>query len=214
MADGLTSMFQPVVAPSVALAKTPRAFLITSFPSSHRSRPAQITARFRQRLPHPRWHRHSRLPCYGSGGSPGDGASPEVDTGKNFILNLGTGQGLSVLEVVKGFDGYQYQHSLRDCRAASVTCPLEACPKPPLNRQLDCQAILADMCRDNWAYQQSANPQGYARDPHHPTGAGRGGHSHALLLRHWAMRRNDQRFDHPCKSLRAPSTRHGAGNDR
>ena len=78
-------------------------------------------------------------------------------------LNLGTGQGLSVLDVVKGFEaatGITIPYEIVERRPGDVP-KLQACPKRAeellgwtAKRSLD------DMCRDGWAW-QSANPQGY-----------------------------------------------------
>lgn len=78
-------------------------------------------------------------------------------------LNLGTGKGLSVLEVVKGFEtatGITIPYEIVDRRPGDVP-KLEACPKRA-EEVLGWKATrtLADMCRDGWAW-QSANPQGY-----------------------------------------------------
>jgi len=78
-------------------------------------------------------------------------------------LNLGTGHGLSVLDVVKGFEaatGITIPYEIVERRPGDVP-KLEACPKRA-EEVLDWKATrtLADMCRDGWAW-QSANPQGY-----------------------------------------------------
>ena len=78
-------------------------------------------------------------------------------------LNLGTGQGLSVLDVVKGFEaatGITIPYEIVARRPGDVP-KLEACPKRA-EEVLGWRATrtLADMCRDGWAW-QSANPQGY-----------------------------------------------------
>jgi len=87
-------------------------------------------------------------------------------TSTSLTLNIGTGRGLSVLEVVQGFE-----------RATGITIPyrivarrpgdvpkLEACPlqaKTVLG--WEASRTLDDMCRDGWAWQQ-ANPMGYRRE--------------------------------------------------
>lgn len=79
-------------------------------------------------------------------------------------LNLGTGRGLSVLEVVEGFEA-----------ATGIAIPKVFLPRRPgdvpkleASPELAAQVLgwrarrsLAEMCRDGWAW-QSANPQGYA----------------------------------------------------
>ena len=81
-------------------------------------------------------------------------------------LNIGTGQGLSVLDLVKGFEettGINIPYKIVERRPGDVP-KLEACPKRA-EEVLGWKAIrtLADICRDGWAW-QSANPQGYRRD--------------------------------------------------
>jgi UDP-glucose 4-epimerase len=84
----------------------------------------------------------------------------------SLTINLGTGQGLSVLDVVHGFEqatGISIPYEVVARRPGDVP-KLEACPK-------QAEAVLgwtasrslADMCRDGWAW-QSANPQGYRGD--------------------------------------------------
>lgn len=82
---------------------------------------------------------------------------------QSHTLNLGTGQGLSVLEVVNGFEeatGVTIPYEVVDRRPGDVP-KLEACPKRA-EEVLGWRATrtLADMCRDGWAW-QSANPNGY-----------------------------------------------------
>lgn len=85
---------------------------------------------------------------------------------KALTLNIGTGRGLSVLEVVHGFEsatGITIPYRIVSRRQGDVP-KLEACP-------LQAQSILGwrasrtleDMCRDGWAWQQ-ANPMGYRRE--------------------------------------------------
>ena len=80
-----------------------------------------------------------------------------------LTLNLGTGIGLSVLDVVHGFE-----------QATGITIPFTICARRPGDvPRLECspqlaehtlgwtaKRSLADMCCDGWAW-QSANPQGY-----------------------------------------------------
>ena len=85
------------------------------------------------------------------------------DAPASLTLNLGTGQGLSVLDVVKGFEGatgITIPYEIVERRPGDVP-KLQACPKRAeellgwtAKRSLD------DMCRDGWAW-QSTNPQGY-----------------------------------------------------
>ena len=81
----------------------------------------------------------------------------------HLTLNIGTGRGLSVLEVVNGFEastGLTIPRRFVDRRPGDVP-RLEACPQKAAD-VLGWQAsrTLDDMCRDGWAWQQ-ANPRGY-----------------------------------------------------
>ena len=83
-----------------------------------------------------------------------------------MTLNLGTGHGLSVLEVIHGFES-----------ATGITIPYEIVarrpgdvPKLEASAQLaekilnwKAKRSLSDMCRDGWAW-QSSNPYGYKKD--------------------------------------------------
>jgi UDP-glucose 4-epimerase len=87
----------------------------------------------------------------------------QIKAPHNQTLNLGTGHGLSVLEVVKGFEkatGITIPYEIVERRPGDVP-KLEACPKRA-EEVLGWKATrtLADICRDGWAW-QSTNPQGY-----------------------------------------------------
>ena len=84
----------------------------------------------------------------------------------HLTLNIGTGRGLSVLEVVSGFEaatGLTIPRRFVERRPGDVP-RLEACPRKAAE-VLGWQAsrTLDDMCRDGWAWQQ-ANPMGYRSD--------------------------------------------------
>ena len=80
-----------------------------------------------------------------------------------FAVNIGTGNGSSVLDVVRAFEA-----------ACGKSIPMEFAPRragdiaafwadPSLAQELlgwDAELTLEDMCRDQWAW-QSRNPQGY-----------------------------------------------------
>lgn len=80
-----------------------------------------------------------------------------------FTVNLGTGQGSSVLDVVRGFEA-----------ACGKSIPMKIAPRragdiaafwadPSLAQELlgwKAELTLDDMCRDQWAW-QSGNPNGY-----------------------------------------------------
>ena len=78
-------------------------------------------------------------------------------------VNLGSGQGHSVLDVVKAFEaasGCSVPYSVVDRRAgdAAITVADPSLAAKRLGWQT--KRSLADMCRDGWAW-QSANPNGY-----------------------------------------------------
>jgi UDP-glucose 4-epimerase len=80
-------------------------------------------------------------------------------------LNVGTGRGLSVLEVVVAFEtatGLSIPRVVLPRRPGDVPC-LQASPELA-GEVLGWRArrTLAEMCRDGWAWQQ-ANPQGYGK---------------------------------------------------
>ena len=81
-------------------------------------------------------------------------------------LNLGTGRGLSVLEVVQGFEaatGLPIPRVVLPRRPGDVPC-LEASPELAATvLGWRARRSLAEMCRDGWAW-QSANPDGYPAD--------------------------------------------------
>ena len=85
------------------------------------------------------------------------------DAPTQLTLNIGTGRGLSVLEVVQAFEqatGLTIPYEVVDRRPGDVP-KLEACPKQAeAVLGWTAQRTLADMCRDGWAWQQ-ANPKGY-----------------------------------------------------
>ena len=80
-----------------------------------------------------------------------------------LTLNIGTGRGLSVLDVVHGFEqatGLAIPYEIVERRPGDVP-RLEACPQTA-QTVLGWRArrSLEEMCRDGWAWQQ-ANPSGY-----------------------------------------------------
>ena len=84
-----------------------------------------------------------------------------------LTLNIGTGRGLSVLEVVQGFEkatGITIPYEIVERRAGDVP-RLEACPRKAQEvLGWSARRSLEAMCRDGWAWQK-ANPSGY-RGPH------------------------------------------------
>jgi len=86
-----------------------------------------------------------------------------LERGKSITVNLGTGQGYSVLEVIKAFEqasGRAVPHQIAGRRPGDVA----ACyADPSLARELlgwSATRGLAQMCADTWRW-QSRNPQGY-----------------------------------------------------
>ncbi len=82
---------------------------------------------------------------------------------KSFAVNLGTGRGNSVLEVVKAFEkasGRPVNYQIAPRRPGDVA---QCYADPALAQQLlgwTARRSLADMCLDAWRW-QSANPEGY-----------------------------------------------------
>ena len=81
----------------------------------------------------------------------------------SITLNIGTGHGLSVLDVVRGFEkatGLTIPYEIVARRPGDVP-RLEGCPKQA-EQLLGWRAKrgLEDMCRDGWAWQAN-NPEGY-----------------------------------------------------
>ena len=87
----------------------------------------------------------------------------EQQTPYSLTLNIGTGRGLSVLEVLQGFEaatGLTIPYEVVERRAGDVP-RLEACPRKAQEvLGWSARRSLEDMCRDGWAWQQ-ANPSGY-----------------------------------------------------
>ena len=80
-----------------------------------------------------------------------------------LTLNIGTGTGLSVLDVVKGFEtatGLTIPYDVVERRPGDVP-RLQACPEQAKTvLGWTARRSLQEMCRDGWAWQQ-ANPMGY-----------------------------------------------------
>lgn len=84
-----------------------------------------------------------------------------------LTLNIGTGRGLSVLDVVHGFEqatGLTIPYEVVERRPGDVP-RLEACPQTAQTvLGWSARRSLEEMCRDGWAWQQ-ANPTGYRHNP-------------------------------------------------
>src|SRR3546814_287267 len=89
-----------------------------------------------------------------------------VREGRSLTVNLGTGRGVSVLELVRAFaaaSGREIPYEIVDRRAGDVA---EVYADPSLaNELLGWRAELGidAMCRDAWRW-QSMNPDGYGDD--------------------------------------------------
>ena len=84
-----------------------------------------------------------------------------------LTLNLGSGHGASVLEVIQAFEtacGRPIHHSIQQRRPgdAAITVADPAAAKARLGWST--RRNLHDICRDGWAW-QSANPSGYGPGP-------------------------------------------------
>ena len=86
-----------------------------------------------------------------------------IDRDASVTVNLGTGQGYSVLEVIKAFEaasGRPVAHDIVERRPGDVA---ECYADPARAREVlgwTAHRGLADMCADAWRW-QSANPEGY-----------------------------------------------------
>jgi UDP-glucose 4-epimerase len=87
-----------------------------------------------------------------------------LDTPGSFTVNLGTGRGYSVLEVIAAYaraSGHEVPHRFEPRRSGDIA----ACwADPSLAEQLlgwRARLDLARMCEDSWRWQQS-NPRGFA----------------------------------------------------
>jgi len=96
----------------------------------------------------------------------------QAESPQLLTLNLGSGQGHSVLELLRTFEttnGLTLPYAVVERRpgdsAVSVADPSQA------ERRMGWRTrrSLADICRDGWAW-QSANPQGYGNNERQPTG--------------------------------------------
>lgn len=85
------------------------------------------------------------------------------DVPKLLVVNLGTGQGYSVLDMVKAFakaSGREVPYRIVERRAGDIAC---CYADPALAKKLihwQAEKTLEDMCRDTWNW-QSQNPVGY-----------------------------------------------------
>ena len=89
-----------------------------------------------------------------------------VRADRSLTVNLGTGRGISVLDLVKGFEkasGRQIAYDIVARRPGDVA---EVYADPSLAKEMlgwEARLDVDAMCRDAWRW-QSMNPQGYASD--------------------------------------------------
>ena len=79
------------------------------------------------------------------------------------VFNLGTGNGTSVLEIIKAFSaacGHDLPYVIEPRRAGDVTANYADCTKAKQMLGWEAQYGIAEMCRDSWNW-QSNNPNGY-----------------------------------------------------
>lgn len=79
------------------------------------------------------------------------------------VYNLGTGNGFSVLEMVKGFEkasGRQVPYCISDRRPGDIAACFADPSKARKELGWKAQKSLDDMCRDTWNWQKK-NPNGY-----------------------------------------------------
>ena len=89
-----------------------------------------------------------------------------VHADRSLTVNLGTGRGVSVLDLVRSFEkasGRQVPYEIVERRPGDVA---EVYADPTLAKELfawEARLDVVAMCRDAWRW-QSMNPQGYAAD--------------------------------------------------
>ena len=86
-----------------------------------------------------------------------------LTTGKSFTVNLGTGEGTSVLGVLQAFEcasGRQVAHEFAPRRAGDVAQNFADVSLAAELLNWRAKRSIEDMCRDSWHWQQG-NPDGY-----------------------------------------------------
>ena len=82
------------------------------------------------------------------------------------VFNLGTGNGTSVLEIIKAFSaacGKELPYVIEPRRAGDVTANWADCTKAKEMLGWEAKYGIAEMCRDSWNW-QSHNPNGYEEE--------------------------------------------------
>lgn len=80
------------------------------------------------------------------------------------VFNLGTGNGYSVLDVIKAFGeacGHEVPYEIKPRRAGDIAVCYAACDKAKSELGWETQYDIKRMCEDSWRW-QSNNPNGYA----------------------------------------------------
>ena len=92
------------------------------------------------------------------------GWMPQVSAREGVeAINLGTGNGTSVLQIIKAFSaacGRELPYVIEPRRAGDVTANWADCTKARELMGWEAQFGIAEMCRDSWNW-QSHNPNGY-----------------------------------------------------
>ena len=79
------------------------------------------------------------------------------------VYNLGTGNGYSVLEVVKAFEkacGHEIPYQIKPRRAGDIATCYSKCDKAKEELGWEAEFGIEEMCADSWNW-QSKNPNGY-----------------------------------------------------
>lgn len=79
------------------------------------------------------------------------------------VYNLGTGEGYSVLDLVKSFEaatGVEIPYKIVERRPGDIASSYADASKAKQELGWEAQKNLEDMCRDSWRWQEK-NPQGY-----------------------------------------------------
>jgi len=82
------------------------------------------------------------------------------------IYNLGTGKGVSVLEMVRAFEeasGVKIPIEMADRRLGDVSASYATCDLAEKDLGFKCKYTLFDMCKDTWTW-QSKNPKGFVEN--------------------------------------------------
>lgn len=81
------------------------------------------------------------------------------------VFNLGSGKGISVLEVINQFEastGVHIPYKLIDPRSGDVACNYADCSKANKVLHWKAKKSFVDICQDAWRWQQN-NPNGYTK---------------------------------------------------